>query len=212
MKVLRKYRKEFTNLILVVCLAFFSGCCALGVTRVHIAHDPLDPVENKREGNIFVKQFVDKREDIQYIGNKRNCLGIVMGHIGTKEVELEALLTNFIAEALKEAGYNAVVQETSVAGIPGQVKFDGIVDGEIVEFWLDLYMMVWHNVGVIVRARDPIDQHVLWEKDIRGGRRNILWFGATSEYENIIRQALTEALNQAAKEFSSDEFYNAVKK
>lgn len=211
--MLRKHRKEFRNLFLVVSLALFASGCALGVTRVNVNHDPLNRVENRKDGNILVKQFVDKRKDPQYIGNKRNMFGMVLGHIGTEEgIKLEVLLTNFFAEALKEAGYNAVIQETQATGIPSQVKFDATVDGEIVEFWLDLYMAVWHKVGVKVKAIDPTNQNVLWEKDISGEETNVLWIGATSEYEKVIRQALTKALNQAAKEFSSDEFYKVIKK
>ena len=96
--------------------------------------------------------------------------------------------------------------------MPSQVRFGAIVDGEIVEFWLDLYMAVWHKVGVKVKALDPVNQNVLWEKDIRGEEKNVLWIGATSEYEKVIRQALNKALNQAAKEFASDEFYKVIKK
>ncbi len=52
----------------------------------------------------------------------------------------------------------------------------------------------------------------MWEKDIQGEEKNVLWLGTTSEYEKVIRQALTKALNQAAKEFASDEFYKFIKK
>lgn len=212
--MLRKHRKEFRNLFLIVSLAFFTSGCALGVTRVSVRHDPLNRVENKKEGNILVKQFVDKRKAPQYIGNKRNMYGMVLGHIGTEEgIKLEGLLTNYFAEALKEAGYMAVGQETQAAGItPNQVEFDAILDGEIVEFWLDLYMAVWHKVGVKIKAIDPTNQNVLWEKDVQGQEKNVLWIGATSEYEKVIRQALTKALNLAIKEFSSDEFYKVIKK
>jgi hypothetical protein len=50
------------------------------------------------------------------------------------------------------------------------------------------------------------------EEDIRGEQTNVLWIGTSSELEKVIRQALTKALNQAAKEFASDEFYEAIKK
>ena len=211
----KRYSEQVTtvSIVLLVLLALFIGGCAFGTTRVNVTHEPLDRIENKKEGNILVKQFVDKRTDTQHIGNKRNGFGMVLGHIGAEEgVKLEVLLTNYFAEALKEAGYNAVIQETQSASVPSQVKFDVIVDGEIVEFWLDLYMAVWHKVGVKVKALDPINQNALWEKDIRGDEKNVLWVGATSEYEKVIRQALTKALNQAAKEFSSDEFYKVIKK
>ena len=46
---------------------------------------------------------------------------------------------------------------------------------------------------------------------IHGEAKNVLWAGATSEYEKVIRQALTKALNNAASEFASDEFDKAIK-
>ena len=36
-------------------------------------------------------------------------------------------------------------------------------------------------------------------------------FGTKSEYENVINLALTKALNQAVKEFSSEEFHKTIK-
>lgn len=199
--------------MLVIVLTILVNGCAVGVTRVEITHDQLDHIENKKEGSILVKRFVDKREDKQHIGNKRNMFGMVLGHIGTEEgTRIEVLLTTYFVEALKEAGYNAVIQKAQSAGATSQVKFDAIVDGEILEFWLDLYMAVWHKIGVKVKAYDPINQNVLWEKVVRGEEKNVLWIGVTSEYEGVIRQALTKALNQATKEFTSDEFYNTIKK
>jgi hypothetical protein len=40
----------------------------------------------------------------------------------------------------------------------------------------------------------------------------ILWIGATGEYEKVISESLTKALNRAAKEFASDEFYGILRK
>lgn len=210
-----QHRKQsiYINLVLVIVLAILVNGCAVGVTRVEITHDPLDHIENKKEGSILVKQFVDKREDTQHIGNKRNMFGMVLGHIGAgKGIKIEEILTMYFAEALKEAGYNAEIQKTLSADVTNQVKFDAIIGGEIVEFWLDLYMAVWHKVGVLIKVYDPTNQNVLWEMDVRGEEKNVLWLGTSSEYERVIRQALTKALNQVTKEFASDEFYNAIKK
>jgi hypothetical protein len=201
------------GVLLIALLAFCSVGCAAGVTKVKINMEPLEQIENKKEGNIFVKQFVDKRNETHYIGNKRNGFGMVLGHIGAADgINLEVLLTKYFAEALIEAGYNAVVQEPLSSGIPGNVRFDAIVEGEIVTFWMDLYMHVWHQVEVKVKALAPSTQDILWEKNVKGGESRVLWIGATAEYERIIREALTKALNQAAEEFASEEFYKAVKK
>jgi hypothetical protein len=78
---------------------------------------------------------------------------------------------------------------------------------------MDLYMMVWHRVGVKVKAINPATQKVVWEKLIQGAEKRTLWVGATGEFERIVREAVTIALNRAAQEFASDDFYNsAIKK
>jgi hypothetical protein len=208
--MLLKHSKSFVNLYLIVFLSFFICGCAVGITRVEVLHEPLNQINDKNEGNILIKQFVDKRPDTRYIGNKRNALGIVMGHIATKEeIKLEKLLTQYFAEALKEAGYNAIIQEEQFDNIS---KIDAIIEGEIIEFWIDMRATVWHKMEVKVIALDPYNYNVLWEKYIRGEYTNVLWLGITSEYENVIRQALTKALNQAARGFASYEFYKAIKK
>jgi hypothetical protein len=204
-------QSSYLRLASVIVLAAFAAGCALGVTRVNVTHDSLTPIGNKREGDILVKQFVDKRKDTRYIGNKRNMFGMVLGHIGTPEgLKIHDLLTKNFAEALREAGYNAIIQGSESAGAKG-VRFDAIVEGEIREFWLDLYMATWHKVAVLVKALEKDTQQVLWEKEVRAEEKNVLWVGVAAEYEKVIREALTKALNQAAKEFASEEFYKALK-
>jgi len=199
--------------IFLIGISFLMGC-ALGVTRVKINHDPVNRIENKKEGTILVNQFKDVRPQAkEYIGNKRNMYGMVMGHIGTETgVSLTETLSKYFAEALQEAGYKTVITKES-KGTEGseQIKFDAMIDGEIIEFWLDLYMAVWHKATVKLTAKHPDSKEVLWEKVIHGEEKNVLWWGVTSEYEKVIRQALTNALNNAASEFASDEFTKAIK-
>jgi len=207
-----KRQSSYVKLALATILAIVSSGCALGVTRVNVAHDPLAVAENKKEGNVLVKQFIDKRKDTRYIGNKRNMYGMVLGHIGMLEgIKLESLLTEYFAEALRQAGYNAIVLDSRSADKKSEIKFDAVMEGEIKAFWLDLYMATWHNVLVMVKAVDKVTLKVKWEKEIQGSERNVLWVGATAEYERVIRQALTKALNNAAKEFASDEFHKSIK-
>ena len=203
----------FKRIMLIGLSAFILGGCAIGTTRLQVNHDPLERIEAKKQGNILVKQFIDKRkENHEYIGNKRNGFGMVLGHVAPEEgVKLESLLTSYFAEALKEAGYNPVVQDSKTGGMQDKVKFDAIVDGEIIEFWLDLYMKVWQNVEVKTRAIHPTTQAVLWENHIKTDQSNVLWVGATGEFEKVINEALTKALNQAAKDYVSEEFQRAIK-
>jgi hypothetical protein len=204
----------------MLVLAAFQNGCAFGTAHAEIGHETLAPVAVKRQGNVLVRPFVDKRPNTEYIGNKRNGYGMVLGHVATEEgVKLDAVLTQYFIDALQQAGYNAAL-DTSTSGDPATqpatqpavtlANCDVVVDGEIRGFWMDLYMMVWHSVDVNVKATHPGDQRVVWEKLIHGEKTNILWLGITPEFERVIRAATTDALNHAATEFASDEFYNAA--
>ena len=210
MKRMSKEQMGRTCLLLVLFALFTSGC-AIGVTRVKLDHDPLARVENKREGTILVEPFKDVRPQAkEYIGNKRNMYGMVLGHIGTEVgVNLTEILTRYFAEAIREAGYTVVIGKGTKAA-EGQGNFDAMVEGEILTFWMDLYMAVWHKVGVKVMVKNP-EGKILWEATVSGEETNALWIGATGEYEKVIRQAVTKALNRAASEFASEPFYQAVK-
>ena len=199
---------------MIVLTGLFSGGCAIGTTQLVIAHAPLVPVAQTRQGDIIVRPFVDKRENPAIIGNKRNGYGMVLGHVSPRTgVRVDELLTQYFIDALKQAGYNAVLETYASTGTPAQLKCDTIVEGEILEFWMDLYMMVWHRVGVKVKAINPANQQVVWEKLIQGAEKRTLWVGATAEFERIIREAMTKALDRATQEFASDDFYNrAIKK
>lgn len=203
----------YKRMIFIGLVALLLGGCAIGTTQLEVTHNQLEKIEAKKNGNILVKQFSDKRkEDHQYIGNKRNGFGMVLGHVGLKDGQtLEDLLTGYFADALREAGYNAVIQGASATDAQQSVKFDAIVEGEIVEFWLDLYMKVWHNVEVKTRVVHPTSQAVLWENHIQADQSNVLWIGVSGEFEKVINEALTKALDQAAKDYASDDFQKAVR-
>jgi len=197
--------------VIFLSLVFFG--CAIGTTKVSVNHAPIIKIESKKEGNLLVKRFTDKRPVTAFIGNKRNGYGMVVGNIGLQDgILLEDLLTQYFAEALREAGYNAVIDKDRQQFPQQNIKFDAVIDGQIVEFWLDLYMAVWHRVGVVIRVLDPDSNKVLWENIMEGAEKRVLWIGATGEYERIIREALTKALNRAAEEFASDRFQQAIKK
>jgi hypothetical protein len=201
-------------LIFLVGVSCLMGC-VFGVTRVNVSHDPLNRIENKKQGNILVNEFKDVRESArEYIGSKRNLYGMRLGRIGTESgVSLTEILTKYFAESLNEAGYKTVVmKEAKMPDGSEKIKFDAMLEGEIVAFWLDLYMGVWQIVDVKLTAKHPDSKEVLWEKVIHGDQTNVLWLGATGEYEKVIRQALTQALNKAASEFASDEFFKTIRR
>ena len=190
-----------TSLLMAISL---SGC-AFGVTNVKVAHSSLESLAQKREGTVLVQQFVDSRkQDHQYIGSKRNGFGMALGNIGVRDGKrVDAMVTEFFVDALRHAGYDAVIQTPSAAAPTNGVKVYTVLQGEIKEFWLDLYMATWHHVNVDLKLLDKDGKQVLWEKNVQGGKANVLWLGLKSEFEKVIREALDEALNRAAKEFAS---------
>lgn len=202
--------KKSYVLIGVLLLCLVLGGCAAGVTRVKVEHDPLSKIEAKKQGTVLLREFKDIRsQDRQYIGNKRNGFGMVLGHIATEEnVKLTEVLTGYFADSLREAGYK-VIQSQNANETQAQRKPVIIVEGEIFDFWLDLYMAVWHYMGVKLTAKNP-DGKVFWEKTIKAEQKNVLWVGATSEYERVIRQSLTQALDKASLEFAAEPFYRTL--
>jgi uncharacterized lipoprotein YajG len=195
----------------VLAAVMLLGGCAAGTTEVKVSHGPLNAVSNTKEGNLLIKRFVDNRKETKYVGNKRNGFGMVLGHVGLHgDKSLESILTQYFAEALQEAGYTVTVHDGISELDFSQATFNAVIEGEIVEFWMDLYMAVWHRVGVNIRAINPANEQVLWEDRIEGAEKRTLWAGATGEYERIIREALTIALNRALEKFASDDFYNSI--
>jgi hypothetical protein len=204
--------KNCIKILACLAVALFLSSCALGVTKLQVTHDPLAQVEKKKEGNILLKEFKDTREPgkNEYIGNKRNGFGMVLGNVDSTE-KLEPLLTKYFAEALENAGYTVVIDNLKEKSVPADFKTDVVIEGDISEFWLDLYMAVWQNIAVTVKALEKDTNKPLWEKQFVGEETNVLWIGANSEFEKVIRQALTKVLNEATNEFASDEFYKSIK-
>jgi hypothetical protein len=178
-----------------------------------VRHEPLDEVQ-KREGTILVKRVVDERNPEQrpYIGNKRNMYGMVLGHVAVNEGEqIEDIMTEYIVEALEQAGYTPII-EKSIPDAATDLSGHGVaLRCTLRTFWLDMYMAVWHKIGIKAELLDRNDK-VLWTKQINTGQSDTLAWGTSSELEKFISQALTEWLNQAAIEFASDDFYQNVQK
>jgi len=202
---------NFKSIILILAVAFLLGGCAIGTTELDIAHNEINKVQNKRTGKLLIKQFIDSRKDTRYIGNKRNSFGMVLGHVGLHENDnLESILTSYFTEALEESGYQVTRFNELTNKKRQQENYDAIIEGDIREFWMDLYMAVWHKVKVDIKAIDPQNNAVLWENQISGNEKRVLWIGATGEFERVVREAITKTLNQAIGDFTGDEFHKAV--
>ena len=200
------------RVLLAGALGILVSGCAIGTTRVRVYHRELSSASKTRQGKILVKRLVDKRDAKQqpYIGNKRNGFGMVLGHYAVADGQLEDVLTRHFADALSKAGYEAQVD---AGGAPaGDAQCDAILEGDIDEFWLDMYMRVWHKVSVALRAKNPKTGDVLWTGRAEGNSNNMLWLGINAEIERAIADALTPALDSAVQSFGSEQFYGSIKK
>jgi len=211
MKNINSKDYQLKNIFLILLSLIILGGCATGTTKLKINHNELNEASTKREGNLLLKTFVDLRENTEFIGNKRNGFGMVLGHVGLQGDEnLETIMTRFFAETLQENGYKVTIDSGPSDKNISQQNFDAIIEGSILEFWMDLYMAVWHKVKVDIKVLNPNNEQVLWKKEISGAEKRVLWVGATGEYERIVREALTKTLNTALEEFTSDDFYNSI--
>jgi hypothetical protein len=182
--------------------ALSLSSCAIGTTKINVTHSPLQPTSPQRSGRIVVKPFTDSRAiaDKATIGNKRNSYGMVLGSFAIKNASVAENMTESVADALRAAGYTA-----TVGGAGGPT-----LEGDVYEFWLDLFMATWHNVGLNLTLRDSSGR-VAWSRKIDAKETNVLWLGVNSEIEKVIRQAVDKALQEAAREFASEPFAKAAR-
>ncbi len=203
---------KYTNLLFIFLSLTMFGGCAVGTTELRISHNELNEVSTKKQGNILLKPLVDTRPNTTFIGNKRNAYGMVLGHVGIQEnKKLDEILTEYFAETLERAGYKVTIFNDQIHNNNSTNDFDALIEGNILEFWMDLYMTVWHKIKLNIQAINPTNEKLLWEKEIAGSQKRVLWVGATGEFERIVREALTNTLNTALEEFSSDEFYYSLR-
>lgn len=198
----------------MVLVAIVTGGCTLSPKPMTISHRQLKPVIQQRQGDLLVRPLIDKRAQTQYVGRMvyTKMGGTAYYFETTKGDRLDVLLTQYFVEALQNAGYSAVL-DTSTPGSPlSEAKYDAIISGEIVEFWMDNYLhypSTVFRVAVRVQANSPDAQKVLWEKLIEGTDRHIdgSWESLT---EPFVRHGVTDVLNRFAWEFASDDFYARV--
>lgn len=127
---------------------------------------------------------------------------MVLGSYAIAGKSLGATLADHFADALTAAGYKATVSDTASG--------NAVLSGDIKEFWLDLAVAVWNNVGIDLRLKDR-GGRVVWTKKVEANKTNILWLGVPSEIEKVIRESLDKALKQTVADFASADFAAKVK-
>lgn len=198
---------KIARLIFLAVSAVSLSQCAVGTTKINAVHTPLQ-ASNQPRGTIYVKQFTDSRQvdNKATIGNKRNGFGMVLGTLAIKNKEgVSGLMTEAVADALRASGYKTIIEGQGTT--PGNLP---VMEGDVYEFWMDLFTTTWHNVGVELKLRNPSGK-LAWEKKINGTETNVLWLGISEEFTKVMRQSIDEAKQEAVKEFSSASFSAAAK-
>ncbi|TDU81807.1 hypothetical protein EI77_01117 [Prosthecobacter fusiformis] len=199
---------KILRLLFLVSVTVSLSQCAMGTTKIKADHTPLSSSGQQR-GTIYVKQFTDSRQvdDKVIIGNKRNGFGMVLGNLAIKNSEgVSGLMTDAVADALRASGYQTIVEGKGTA--PGNIP---VLEGDVYEFWMDLFTTTWHNVGVDLKLRSPSGA-LAWQKKINGTETNVLWLGLNEEFTKVMRQSIDEAKQEAVKEFSSGTFSSAARR
>lgn len=187
---------------------FLTTACAFGTTPVDVTRSPFGGGSPPREGDIAVRTLEDLRpvDRRPYVGAKRNGYGMVLGHLSVPPGRtLTEILSGHLVEGLQHAGYRAALEGAGSDDVPEDFDPVAFLEGDVHDFWLDMYMATWHNADLGIRLRDGNDE-LLWEGRYKGDESNVLWLGLTPEFERVIRQALDKALHSAVADFSHEDF------
>jgi|GEM_PF-1234574 len=196
----------------IIC-AFISNC-AFGTAKIKLTHETLSEPKVKRQGTIVLEKFSDERQADkggEFIGNKRNGYGMVLGHVAIDSGKVDSVLTSFVGDVLKNTGYT-VIYNTQITNAVADITSAPIMTGKIKECWMDMYMIANAQVAIDLSLLTPDKKETLWQSNISGGKVNLLWWGIKSEFANVYKRAITFALDSAQQKFSSEEFVKKVRK
>jgi hypothetical protein len=203
--------------MLMACLGLFSQACTTDITEVRIAHANLDRIDDRRTGIVLIRQFADKRGNTAYVGSFRP-LFILSSHFAPEVgVRLDALLTKYFAEALREAGYEVINLPPDFPPAASEAMTQVVIDGEISKFWLSVYSgpgLLYSSairsmelkIEVRIKALEPATGNVLWEEEIQGRETDDWNPPMKTAAEKVIEEGLTKALNRAAAAFRAADF------
>lgn len=189
------------------------GGCATRDERAAIELGWLRPVGARREGRILVRTLEDRRpaNHSHGIGEKRHFVGVSGGLVYHRsDASLEEVLTEHVVTTLKHVGYEVELEKAPSS--VDESRFDGILEGDIEEFWMNMYIRGWVFAHFRLRLIDPKYKTVVWERRVTGRESIHVGMGSAEGFEEVISLALTEALNEAARDFSSSGFYRRLKK
>jgi hypothetical protein len=117
--------------------------------------------------------------------------GRATGQLGSAELKGDARLgnifTGYAVEILRDAGYHVVIMDSSTSGInfSAAEKAPVILEGMITTFWVHTQPFARSQVEVALILRDAENGNGLCATFIYGYGQGILWWGASSEFEEF---------------------------
>lgn len=219
---MRKIQDYGLAALILSAVMLHTGCASpKQVQAVRVLHGTLQPIGPKRQGTILVKPLADARKeaDRPYVGEIHQPVypGVLYPapsgrFIVVKDtVSISTTLTQYLSDALKEAGYIPVVFEPRFIRSETTAKANVLLEGEIKEFWLRPSWTTRHVVQIHLRLLDANGSRLLWEREMRGEHSKFIGAWNVPEFEEVIQNALDKVLNEVRKEFASEQFYLNVK-
>ena len=203
-------------------LVFLTGCGTTArITPVAVSHSAIGSVENRKSGTILVKTFaLARKQDPKFgraIGSVPSAAGPGLNwvFVSSDPLGVGVQTTEFFSEALNAAGYKTIIETPETAADAKTAS--AILQGQIREFWLYGGLGgVDGKISVALKLFSPDGNNVLWEKEFATVRQKGMAFASYQTFANesvkVLSAALDDLLNQAAKEFASEQFYENRKK
>lgn len=179
--------KRLQFLAALLAIATLSGC-AFGDRKLTLSYEPRLTAKASKPHVVNVQTFADRR-DRQEVGRVRNGYGMVTAKVYAPGQNVGAWVADALAAELRAAGCKVVRDGSAPANISGTVT----------DAFGDLVFMINANVdGDITVKRGGA---VVLQKRYKGtNAAKLAWTGSGGEYQEGLKRALQDLLEQAVPE------------
>jgi len=176
-------------ILLLAIVVAATGCQS--THTVHLDHDPIPEPSTPRQGMVGVGEFVDTRSVTNHAAIGKNGPTFVLPD--NKPVATE--MAEVLGQVLRRIGYDVKPLDRAPVAL----------EGELLQFWGEGSWNHVVRVGILTRLRNLESGNTVWEHTLE----------ASEDDAFLLLEAYPATLNElikvAVEEFSSAEFYEAVK-
>ena len=218
------------TVLLLSCALPLAGCALPKEVIYHVSllHKRIEASPGWRGETIVVKPFIDSRKESQrpYIGEIHQpiytypfCPIFILAPapsgrfiFAKNGANIAEILSGYFCDALKGTGYNVLcVTPSSLKQLDiASISPNAVLEGEVNEFWLTPSWTTKHVIRLQLKLYNKEENHLFWEKEILSEHSEFVGLWSSAAFEEIIKKALDKALDQAIKEFDSDEFQQMI--